>query len=211
MSITKLCFPLCGKPLNTFLPGYSDYEILCRVVEKVNEVIDYSGNMAIEYANPLNWDITTQYSQNTVVVDPKDGTAYLSVKPVPAGVQLSDTSYWTPIFTLKNFTDFLKLAITALAQQENGQPASIDIPANSVFFVGDILCTNKDTISIGSLVIVGSNCRQVSIIEIIAALASLPTAWYNESDTSINMAFSPNKTIEIYAGDAHTYSGKRLL
>lgn len=54
----------------------------------------------IKYANPIQWNITTQYEANTVVIDANDGTAYLSVKPVPSGVALTNTDYWTPIFTL---------------------------------------------------------------------------------------------------------------
>ena len=160
----------------------------------------------IKYSVPFQWDITRQYAQNTLVIDPTDGTAYLSIKPVPVGVQITDSSYWTPVFTLQNFIDPLKAAITTVPQQENGQAATKDLPANSVFFVGDTLCTNKDVIPSTSLVIIGSNCRQVSIMEIIAALAAMPTAWYKESDTSINMSFPPEKTMEIYAGDIHTYN-----
>lgn len=54
----------------------------------------------IKYANPIQWNITTQYEANTVVINANDGTAYLSVKPVPSGVALTNTDYWTPIFTL---------------------------------------------------------------------------------------------------------------
>lgn len=54
----------------------------------------------IKYANPIQWNITTQYEANTVVIDANDGTAYLSVKPVPSGVAITNTEYWTPIFTL---------------------------------------------------------------------------------------------------------------
>lgn len=54
----------------------------------------------IKYANPIQWNITTQYEANTVVIDANDGTAYLSVKPVPTGVAITNTDYWTPIFTL---------------------------------------------------------------------------------------------------------------
>lgn len=54
----------------------------------------------IKYANPIQWNITKQYEANTVVIDANDGTAYLSVKPVPTGVAITNTDYWTPIFTL---------------------------------------------------------------------------------------------------------------
>lgn len=54
----------------------------------------------IKYANPIQWNITRQYEANTVVIDANDGTAYLSTKPVPTGVGITNTDYWTPIFTL---------------------------------------------------------------------------------------------------------------
>lgn len=54
----------------------------------------------IKYADPIQWNITTQYESNTVVVDPATGTAYLSTKPVPSGVALTNTDYWTVIFDL---------------------------------------------------------------------------------------------------------------
>ena len=54
----------------------------------------------IKYANPIQWNITKQYEANTVVIDANDGTAYLSVKPVPTGVAITNTGYWTTIFTL---------------------------------------------------------------------------------------------------------------
>ena len=54
----------------------------------------------IKYADPIQWNITKQYGTNTVVIDANDGTAYLSVQPVPTGVAITNTDYWTPIFTL---------------------------------------------------------------------------------------------------------------
>ena len=139
-------------------------------------------------------------------MDPEDGTAYLSIHPVPSGVQITNTEYWTPVFTLQNFTDALKKAITKVPQQENGQAATEELPANSVFFVGDVLCTNPATIPKTSLVVIGSNCVQVSVIDLISRLFNAPTAWYRESDTSINMGFPPSAASTIYGGDIHTYS-----
>ena len=54
----------------------------------------------IKYANPITWDITKQYETNTVVIDANTGTAYLSTQPVPLGVGITNTNYWTPIFDL---------------------------------------------------------------------------------------------------------------
>ena len=180
---------------------------LVQIVQQLRtELSQFVALNTIKYANPFQWNIASQYAQNTLVIDPQDGTAYLSVQPVPQGVQITNTEYWTPVFTLQNFTDALKTAITTVPQQENGQTATMEIPANSVFFVGDVLCTNKDAIPMTSIIVIGANCRQVSVIELIVALMNTPTAWYRESDTSINMGFPPAATATIYAGDIHTYN-----
>ena len=179
--------------------------VISVIRELETKITQFVALNTVKYANPFQWDITRQYATNTVVIDPSDGTAYLSVQPVPSGVPIANTDYWTPVFTLQNFTDALKTAITTVPQQENGQAATMEIPANSVFFVGDVLCTNKDAIPMTSIVVIGSNCRQVSVIELIVSLMNTPTAWYRESDTSINMGFPPAATATIYAGDVHTY------
>ena len=74
---------------------------LLRLIKELdNTVNNFIALNTIKYANPIQWNITTQYEANTVVVDGLSGTAYISVKPVPAGVSLTDTDYWTVIFTL---------------------------------------------------------------------------------------------------------------
>lgn len=174
------------------------------------ELTQFVALNTIKYSNPFQWNITSQYAQNTLVIDPQDGTAYLSVRPVPQGVPITNTDYWTPVFSLKNFTDKLKTAITTAPQQENGQTATEDLPANSVFFVGDVLCTNPAAIPQTSLVVIGSNCVQVSVVDLISKLLNkisklfnTPTGWYRESDSSINMGFPPS-----VASDIHVYSPK---
>ena len=55
---------------------------------------------SIKFADPIQWNIASQYEAITVVVDPQTGTAYLSSQPVPSGVPLSNTDYWSVIFDL---------------------------------------------------------------------------------------------------------------
>ena len=159
----------------------------------------------IKYANPFQWDITSQYAQNTLVIDTQSGTAYLSVQPVPQGVQISNTDYWTSVFTLQNFTDSIKTAIADnIPQQENGQAATQTIPAQSVFFVGDVLCYNPAQITNTSLVVIGSNCVQVSIMDIIiyilqqttdltATITAEQTA-REEADTQLSQQITAEQT-----------------
>jgi len=72
------------------------------LIKRVTEISDTVENFVlmnrVKYAEPLQWSITSQYEANTVVVDPKTGDAYMSVSPVPSGVSITNSEYWTPIF-----------------------------------------------------------------------------------------------------------------
>ena len=54
----------------------------------------------IKFADPINWNITTQYAPYTIVSDPDTETAYISKKAVPAGILLSNSDYWEIIGVL---------------------------------------------------------------------------------------------------------------
>lgn len=184
--------------------------IIQSIKDQETRLTNFVSLNSIKYADPFQWNITSQYAQNTLVIDPETGTAYLSLQPVPSGVQIENTDYWTPVFTLENFTSALKAAFTVFPQQENGQAATQEIPENSVFFVGDILCTNTATIPTSSLVVIGTNCTQVDVVGLIKQLRNTPTAWYRASDTSINMAFPTSLAdIAVTGGDTHRYEASR--
>lgn len=201
----SIIYPIHKAPYTNFHDLNLDW-IIKALTDIDRRLANFVSLNTIKYADPIKWDITSQYAQNTLVLDPQDGTAYLSVQPVPQGVQITNADYWTPVFTLQNFIDPLKNAITAAPQQENGQVATEQLPANSVFFVGDVLCTNPQPIPQTSLVVIGTNCVKVSVVDLISRLFSTPTAWYRASDTSINMGFPPSAASTIYGGDVHVYS-----
>lgn len=201
----SIIYPIHGEPYTNFHDLNLDW-IIKALSDIDRRLANFVSLNTIKYADPIKWDIISQYAQNTLVLDPQDGTAYLSVQPVPQGVQITNTDYWTPVFTLQNFIDPLKKAITAVPQQENGQAATEILPANSVFFVGDVLCRNPEAIPQTSLVVIGTNCVEVSVVDLFSRLFSTPTAWYRVSDTSINMGFPPSAASTIYGGDVHVYS-----
>lgn len=166
---------------------------------------DFVALNTIKYANPFQWNITSQYAQNTLVIDPQDGTAYLSVQPVPQGVQITNAEYWTPVFTLQNFTDALKRAI-ALPQETIGAGASADIPAKTVFWAGDLLVYAPNDIPVGTIIIPGTNCQQVTVVDLINEVYQTAYAVYNASQTAIELGWvrtAPDPSIE--TGDLHKY------
>ena len=68
------------------------------LIRHVKWLTDQVENKTIKYADPIEWNITSQYELNTVVLD---GTvAYLSKQAVPSGVSIANTDYWMPIFDI---------------------------------------------------------------------------------------------------------------
>lgn len=81
------------------------------IIEKIKSldgtVKNFINLNKIKYANPIAWNITSQYEANTVTVDSQHGIAYLSVKAVPSGVDIHNTEYWTSIFSFSDSLDSL--------------------------------------------------------------------------------------------------------
>lgn len=82
----------------------SDLRELIKQVFIMNDLVtNFVSINAIKYANPIQWNITKSYEKNTVVIDGNSGVAYISVRPVPAGVALTREQYWTKVFDLSVF------------------------------------------------------------------------------------------------------------
>lgn len=115
----------------------------------------------IKYADPIQWDITTQYTANTVVIDPKTGTAYMSKVPVPAGVALDNTNYWVVIF---NFLAIYNKIMDGIASNEGENDyASKDYLVNDLLWYSGILYRVTRVITKGSKFIPDTNLVQTTI------------------------------------------------
>lgn len=128
----SIIYPIHGAPYTNFHDLNLDW-IIKALTDIDRRLANFVSLNTIKYADPIKWDITSQYAQNTLVLDPQDGTAYLSVQPVPQGVQITNADYWTPVFTLQNFIDPLKNAITAAPQQETGRLLQNNYPQIACF------------------------------------------------------------------------------
>lgn len=128
---------------------------------------------SVKYANPIIWDITSQYETNTVVLD-KSGNAYLSVQPVPAGVSLDRTEYWTQIGNFSALWDSVRSAITPYDEQHN-TTASVDHKAGDwVWVENDLLLITKN-ITAGDKYVDGGNCKKTNVHDLFAELGDTIT------------------------------------
>lgn len=132
--------------------------ILKKFENELKQAIDYK---TIHYADPLQWNITTQYAPNTVVVDENTGIAYISKDAVPSGILLSDSNYWMVIFDYQKI--YNKIMSGVAFNDKDNETASKDLLVNDlVWYHGDLYRVTRE-ISNGSKYIVGTNLIATTI------------------------------------------------
>lgn len=139
------------------------------IIEVLNEfntkLTDFVSLATIKYADPIQWDITSQYEANTVVVD-SNGNAYLSVRPVPSGVSLDRTEFWTKIGNFDELWANVKRAITP--NDEGHSPtATADREADDLVWVDGSLVRVTKAMTAGDAYVPGSNCVSSSTNEVL--------------------------------------------
>lgn len=166
-------------------------------------IADFISLNSITYANPLQWDITRQYPKNQVVLD-TNGDGYLSVQPVPVGVEIDNADYWTKIGNFSELWSSVKLAITA-ADEGLKTTASADRASGDLVWLNNILYVCTTAITRGTEY--GTNNTAKTAID--ARLANLANAvsTLQNNITNINNTL-PNKIDKDSTGDlAQTVSG----
>lgn len=166
-------------------------------------IADFISLNSITYANPLQWDITRQYPKNQVVLD-TNGDGYLSVQPVPVGVEIDNTDYWTKIGNFSELWSTVKLAITA-ADEGLKTTASADRASGDLVWLNNTLYVCTTAITRGTEY--GTNNTAKTTID--ARLANLAQAVKTLQDNiaDVNTALG-NKIDKSTTGDlAQTVSG----
>lgn len=110
---------------------------------------------SLTFADPIVWDITKQYSKNTIVLSP-EGDAFLSKKAVGAGIQLNNSDYWLEIF---NFADYVRTANSNLTIhiEQNTTRATAAYAVDDWLLWEDVLYKVTSVIAVDDLLTVGTN------------------------------------------------------
>ena len=173
------------------------------IMDELNEfntkLTNFVSLATIKYADPIQWDITSQYEANTVVVD-SNGNAYLSVQPVPSGVSLDRTEFWTKIGNFDKLWADVKKAITP--NDEGHSPTATAARAvNDLVWVNGALVRVTRAMIAGDAYVPGSNCVSSSTNEVLhylitafnEGLSAEKTAREN-ADTNLQTAIDAEKT-----------------
>lgn len=137
--------------------------VLNAIREMKYEVTNFVSINAIKYADPIQWNITSQYEKNTIVIDPVTGTAYISVAPVPSGVALTRPEYWTVVFDLGSFVTRAAQNFTSRWESETTTTATFPTTTGNWLIWGDVLYKALTNIIAGDTYVVGSNIEHFTI------------------------------------------------
>lgn len=115
-------------------------------IKKLGESIS-DVDFTIKYADPIQWNINTAYDKYTLVTDGLDST-YLSLRAVPAGVDIADTSFWTLV---GDFYGMLQEALDHICtNQMNRHSAIKSYQAGEIFWMDYYLYRAKENIPSGA-------------------------------------------------------------
>lgn len=142
-----------------------DY-ILNAIKDMRYEVTNFVSINAIKYADPIQWNITSQYEKNTIVIDPVTGTAYISVAPVPVGVALTRPEYWTVVFDLGSFVTRAAKNFTTRYEQDTTTTATFPTTTGEWLVWGDTLYVANVNITAGDSYVVDGNIRRITVEEV---------------------------------------------
>ena len=128
---------------------YSDYNefnldwVIRKIRNLETSMTDYEALHSITFGG--DWDISKQYQAWTIVSDPISHDGYLSLKPVPNNVLLTDTDYWLKI---ADYTTGLANVNARVDAVENDITNNID-PAittlqNDVSLIGNHITNDID-------------------------------------------------------------------
>lgn len=143
------------------------------------------------------WDITKQYKPYSIVFDYDSGYSYLSRRPVPAGVPISDPDYWFlvgPLIIDSQARTSIELILRFITN--NYESGSI---ATSVRYAGDYVIANgtlykvTQTINIGEGYTEGYNVESTTIENMIDDRFPIGTS--DIQDTAVTTAKIANGAI----------------
>lgn len=181
---------------------YTDFHELnldwvLKMIKSLDAEMDSFVNVnTIKYADPLLWNITSQYEQNTLVQD-ATGNTYLSKKPVPTGIPITNTEYWLKVADFSGTADVIRKSI-ADANDEASTTTSADRAVGELVWLSGFLYEVIRPMEAGdAYVFTGNpNVRKITIERLINRLTAADEAINGRID-NVNNALNSRIDDEI--------------
>lgn len=121
----------------------------------------------IHFADPIEWNITTQYAPFTIVFDTVNGSSYISKQPVPKGITLDNSDFWSfvgPLIVDGEARTQIERILHFIANiYESGATATAIRQPNQFLIVQGDLYKTTTTINIGETYSAGINVVKTTI------------------------------------------------
>jgi len=186
---------------------------ILHAIQSMDKKLDeFVASNVLSYADPIQWDIETQYAKNTVVVDPKTGTAYMSINPVPVGQLLTNKYYWQPIFNYDEIVNTLKKQIAAV-QADQHDTIPVAVGRGGLVWVVNKLYRLTKSLAAGSKIIENENAVPVTVEDAIINIDTTKNITRNTdgtiTDTAGTITRNSDSIIDT-ANDSISVSGKTI-
>ena len=147
-------------------------DFVLRTIKALREEMhDFIYKNTLKYANPIQWSIINQYESRTIVIDPNTGIAYISIRPVPSGIDIYNNEYWDPVFDLSHLFNSFSDDITFNNEYVN-------IVSTHSYNIDDwLIWKNRlyvvtSGISVGDVLVPGTNLQLTSIEQLYNTIKS---------------------------------------
>ena len=143
--------------------------VVKRIIELTRTMDNFVNQNTIKYADPIQWDITSQYEANTIVIN-SAGTAYISSRPVPYGIGLTNDHYWSIVFDLSEVIGNVNKNLTV--KNEGYSPtATVDLDKGEWVLWRGVLYRVLHSIDIGDAYVIDANIEVYSVEDFFNDLA----------------------------------------
>lgn len=150
-----------------------DLGYIIKKLEEFNREFDtFTVINTIKYADPIEWSIATQYAPNTMVINTALNMSYISKRPIPGGIDITNTNYWQPIGSIL-LDPVARLLIDNILKfvsngYESGQVATATRSVGDFVVVNGKLYRVTSSIAIGTPYVVNGNISETTIENMIS-------------------------------------------
>lgn len=186
---------------------YNDDWLINQIKKLKTEMSEFINLNTIKYADPILWNITSQYETNTVVIDAQNGNAYLSKQPVPAGVLLSNTDYWTIIYNYSDIIDDLREEIVPDNEGKKTTASKDHNQGDLVWLDGRLICITRKILA-GTEYVEATESAGISGNFIYTSIERQLSVTYNSDNRRLTVCgWVDDSTQIVTRGDTHIYNG----
>lgn len=176
--------------------------VICMLKQVMENMKEFTAMNQIKIANPIAWNITTQYEKSTVVID-DNGNAYLSIQPVPKGIALTNASYWQMIFNFTAYEEEIRELRAQIAATDEGssETATEDRTRGELVWINQLLYQVTRDMLAGDQYVIDSNIEKVTIEDLIQ------NKYLIDEQTLVLNGIAEGTSI-LQRGDYHVYDGQ---